>query len=508
MQKLPEGLMRDMRDKGIDIDLSLSILEDWNAGFYDSVKSVKASSVPAIDGLRVVDTHNLPSLSRPRDWVKSLFDSLGLSLPEGLPVDGETLVFDRAALEDLGLRLLPRAALGVLNGGSATSYADRKKNKAYGDEVFALLEEGFERLEPLCRDRPKGLAPAFLNPDGSPGPSFLLLKMRARLLLSRRYRDKLGDFGKPILPLFQMSSSGNNAELTAAYQAMRSDPLLVGPAAGLGGIEASGAVDWATGVQPMIAAFSHSSEGKTKRVFDRAWGRPDSALALPGGHGQSFRILANVLRDLRASGVRWAWLGNVDNIGFTPDPLRLAVLALSGESAAFEFAYRSPLDVKGGILVETPEGSRTIADIGPAISFEEVRRLEASGSSILFNCATGLFDLEWLVPRIDEIGRALPVRFTDQDKDAGRYSQAEQVTWEVASLLPSFLAFAELKDERFIAAKLLAETLLASGVGQGDPRVPPELAEASKALHGGLTARLKGVYGMRLGEGRWMAADS
>ncbi len=506
MQKLSEALARDMREKGIDIDLSLSILEDWNSGFYDDVKSVKAASVPSIDGRTVVDTDRLATFGRPLSHVRALFDSLGLSLPEGLPRDGDNLVFDRAALEDLGLRLLPRAAWGVLNGGSATSYADRKKNQAYGEEVFALLSEGFERLEPLCRDRPKGLAPAFLNPDGSPGPSFLLLKMRARLLLSHRYRARFGDPRKAILPLFQMSSSGNDAELAEAYRKMGTDPLLAVPAAGLGGIEASGAVAWATGVQPMIAAFSHSSEGKTKRVFDSAWGRPDSALALPGGHGQSFRILTKVFRDLRASGVRWAWLGNVDNLGFTPDPLRLALFALSGEPAAFEFAYRSPLDVKGGILVQTSEGSRTIADIGPAISFDEVRRLEAAGSSILFNCATGLFDLEWLVPRLDEIGRALPVRFTDQDKDAGRYSQAEQVTWEVASLLPSFLAFAVRKEERFIAAKLLAETLLASGLGLDDPKVPTELAKASRALHEGLVARLGSVYGLRLRDGRWSAA--
>ena len=507
MEKLSGALLDDMRAKGIDVELSLSILEDWNSGYYDEVKPVKAVSVPSIDGESVIDTHSLVTIDRPYEQVKRLFDSLALPVPQELPRKGDRIRFDKAALIDLGFRLLPFAAWGVLNGGSATSYADRKKNAAYGHDVFSLLAAGFESLEPLCRDRPKGLAPAFLNPDGSPGPSFLLLKMRARLLLSRRYRDRLGDPKRPILPLFQMSSSGNDAELAEAYKAMAAEPLLAGPADHLGGIAASGALNWATGVQPMIAAFSHSSEGKSKRLFDRAWGKPDSALALPGGHGQSFRILAKVYRDLRASGLRWAWLGNVDNLGYTPDPLKLAILALSGEPAAFEFAYRSPLDVKGGILVETSGGGRTIADIGPAISFEEVRRLEASGSSILFNCATGLFDLDWLVPRLDEIGRALPVRFTDQDKDAGRYSQAEQVTWEVASLLPSFLSFAVRKEERFIAAKLLAETLLASGLGLGDPRVPPDLAEATVSLHRGLVTRLEGEYGLRLREGHWMAAD-
>jgi hypothetical protein len=149
-------------------------------------------------------------------------------------------------------------------------------------------------------------------------------------------------------------------------------------------------------------------------------------------------------------------------------------------------------------------GGRTVADIGPAISFDEVRRLEEGGAAILFNCATGLFDLDWLAPRLDEIGRKLPVRITDQDKDSGRYSQAEQVTWEVTSLLPSFLAFAVDKYDRFIAAKLLAETLLTSGVAAGDPRIPAELAETSRRLKAGLERKLAGPYGLRLEGGRWL----
>jgi hypothetical protein len=301
-----------------------------------------------------------------------------------------------------------------------------------------------------------------------------------------------------------MSSSGNDAELFAAYRAMEEDPLLRDLAEELGGLETSGATSFATGIQPMIAAYSHSSQGRPKTIFDRAWGRTDSSLPLPGGHGQSFRILAKVYRELREAGMRWAWLGNVDNLGFLPDPEKLALLALSGEPAAFEFSYRTALDVKGGILVETGSGARTIADIGPAIGFDEVRELETKGASILFNCATGLFDLDWLVPRLDEIGHRLPVRFTDQDKDAGRYSQAEQVTWEVASLLPSFLSFAVEKHDRFIAAKLLVETLLTSGLAAGDPRVPPSLAEASKAQHAGLVAKLSGAYGLELRDGRWI----
>jgi UTP--glucose-1-phosphate uridylyltransferase len=523
------ALLKDMRAKGIDVSLTLSILEDWNAGLYDGAESFRAAGVPAVDGRRVISLAGGSRLAFPvnEEEARARLSELGLALPPSTSARpsslggqaGRELVFERPALEEIGSALLARTAYGVLNGGSATSYADSKKNQAFGAEVFAALESAYDSLAPLCRDRPKGLCPAYINPDGSPGASFLALKMRARLIAASRLAAKgrrggtraeggagssaAVGLGHSFMPLYQMTSIGNDDELRAAYEALTEDPLIQPLASRLG----IAGMEWATGVQPMIAAYTHSSEGRPKRVFDRAWGRPDCSLPLPGGHGQCFRVLAPVFRALRDSGIRFAYIGNVDNLGYVPDPLELALLALSGKPAAFDFALRTPVDVKGGVLVETADGRRTIADIGPAISFDEVRRLEEAGSSILFNCATGLFDLDWLVPRLGEIARRLPVRVTDQDKDAGRYSQAEQVTWEVASILPDFLAFAVDKYERFIAAKLLVETLLTSGVATSDPRLPPELSATSARLKAGLEALLSGIYGLRLEAGRWVPED-
>ena len=533
MERLDPQLLRDMETKGIDARLTLSILDDYNAGLYDAVAPVTARGVPAVDGVHVIAVGPTLHYRVPRRDARDRLDSLGLALPETALDEGEELVFDRGTLAGLGEALLSKTAYGVLNGGSATSYADSKKNLAFGAEVFAALEEDFGRLSPLCRDRPKGLTPAYLNPDGSPGESFLLLKMRARLVAAARRRrmqsraagaaagssagrgaqsdpgaqgdlEARGDRLSNFLPLFQMTSVGTDREIAAAYRDYRSHPFLKDLAAETG----LDPVTWETGVQPLIAAYSHSSEGRPKRIFDRAYGESHRAVALPGGHGQCFRVLADTLRALKERGLRFAYLGNVDNLGYLADPVEIAILALSGESAAFDFALRTGMDVKGGILVETAEGKRTVADIGPAISFSEVQRLEAGGASILFNCATGLFDLEWLVPRLEEVGRTLPVRFTDQDKDAGRYSQAEQVTWEVTSLLPGFLAFAVEKQERFIAAKLLAETLLTSGAAAGDPRIPAELAATSRLLKTGLDRKLATAYGLALRNGRWVPVES
>lgn len=497
------ALKADMEAKGIDVPLTLRLLDDLNAGRYDALKAVEAAGVPPVDGSSVLDAGPALRVELPAASARSRLDALGVGLRESGAAEapGGKLAFDRTALRALGLRLLDRAAYGVLNGGSATSYADSKRNAALGADVFEAYRAGFERLSPLCAGVPKGATPAWLDGNLEPGQSFLTLKKRASLLLAAERRARFGAPERPVLPLFQMSSVGTDSSLAEHYRSWRSSPWIA-PLARAEGVDPGGV---RTGVQSLIAAFTHSSEGRPRRIFDRAWGRADSALALPGGHGQSFHVLADVYRDLLADGYRWAWLGNVDNSGYVPEPAELAAFALSGAPAAFEFAWRTPVDVKGGILVETASGGRTIADIGPAISFDRVLELEKSGARILFNCATGLFDLERLVPRLDELARELPVRLSDQDKDAGRYSQAEQVTWEVAGLMEGFVGFAVDKYERFIAAKLVLETLMSSGL-EPARALPPGIAETARLLAAGQRRLMETVYGLRLRDGRWQSA--
>ena len=516
-EKLSEALKADMARKGVDISLSMEILDDYNAGCYDGVKPVRAAGVPAIDGRSVVDLRRSRDpeailYSADAETARARLAALGIGFPAAAQrIDGGSpggeprrADFRAAELAAIGTSLLEKTAYGVLNGGSATSYADRKKNLALGQETFDAVAPAFNAMAELCRDRPKGVTPAYVNPDGSAGASFLELKMRARLLCARGAGAASGGSGtvpsgREFLPLFQMSSLGTDAALAAHYAAAKTSPYLAALAAELGMEAAS----WRTGVQPLIAAYTHSELGRPKRIFDAAFGLRDSCLALPGGHGQCFRVLAGVLARLRDEGIRYACLGNVDNLGYAPDPIELAILAISGEPAAFDFAARTPMDVKGGILVETESGGRTVADIGPAISFDQAAALERFGSTILFNCASGIFDLEYLVPRIAEIGRRLPVRFSDQDKDAGKYSQAEQVTWEVTGILPSFIAFAVDKSERFLAAKLLLDTLLTSGLGLDDAKLPERVRSTAENLHAGLAALLRGTYGLECEKGRW-----
>ncbi|MCX7025486.1 MAG: UTP--glucose-1-phosphate uridylyltransferase [Spirochaetes bacterium] len=516
------ALRVDMEKKGIDITLTLSILSDLNAGLYDGAGTVKAAGIPQVasaasfapgTGSIVLDLspgNELLCVTLPAADAIRRLDELGLRPPEGVPVSGGVMRFDRSALEEIGFDLLPSTAFGILNGGSATSYADVKKNASLDPDAFALLRPEFDVLAPRCSGKPKGITPAYVNPDGSPGASFLELKMRALLLAGKRYAERRGKPARPVLPLFQMTSDATDAALRDAYAAYRDSPFLRGPATGTG-FDPTRVL---TANQPLMAAFTHSCEGNPKRIFDRAFGAPDSAIALPGGHGQSFRVLSDIYGALRDAGYRFTYLGNVDNVGSLPDPVEIAVLALSGAEAGFDFSYRTRVDVKGGILVVDDRGAMTVADIGPAISFDEVKRLEKAGQRVLFNCATGLFDLDKLVPRLPELARRLPVRVSDQDKDAGRYSQAEQVTWEAIGLLERFVGFGVSKCDRFVAAKLLMETVLTSGAGgqAAHERLAPGLAETSRALGEGLSRLLAGPYGLRLDRtagrpGAWRPMD-
>ncbi len=495
-------LAADMAAKGIDIELTLSILERLNAGAFNGVPAVEAVGVPPVDGRSIVPSGEAMSYATAFGAARSRLEMLGIAMPASARIEGDSVYLDKAALVLIGERLYDRTAWGVLNGGSATSYADRKKNDSLGPGVFAAIRGGFELLAPLCEGRPKGITPAYINPDGTPGESFLILKMRAALLRAARFSELYGTPSRPALAFFQMTSAGTDSALSAAYGEYSSHPWIA-PLITAAGTDPTKP---RTANQPLIAAFSHSSEGEPRSLFDRAYGVENCAIALPGGHGQGFRFLAGVYRELLASGYRYAWLGNVDNIAYVPDPAELAVMALSGAEAAFEFSYRTPVDVKGGILVTTKDGRRTVADIGQAIPFETVTSLEAAGERVLFNCATCIFDLERLVPKLDYIAEHLPVRISDQDKDAGRYSQAEQSTWEVVGLLDEPLGFAVEKGERFIAAKLLAETVLASGaVETSEAGLPSDVAATAAMMSEGLRKVLSGTCGLVMKGGRWVA---
>lgn len=513
MAEIPQAVIKNMETKNIDVGLTSRILDNYNAGKYDHIEPVEVKDIPRIDGEQVVDMTGDVTLRLHRETAEARVGGLldrGHKAASFGRAEGDELVFGKTELEALGTHLLPRVAYGVLNGGSATSYADHKKNAKLDENLLELLGEEFERLAEMSRGRAKGITPAFLQPDGTPGPSFLELKMRSLLILALEYQLRAGDEASelpaPAAPLFQMTSVYNTEEIARTYDEYRQSPMLADL------IEATG-IDITraeTGVQPLLAAYTHSEEGRPKRVFTRAFGQEGETLPIPGGHGQNFQVLRDIYHDLYENGTYFAYIGNVDNLGFTVDPASVAYLALSGKEAAFDFSFRTSVDVKGGILIVDQNERMNAADLGVAVGKDEVAEAERQGKKILFNCATGLFNLEYLVGAIDHIIENLPVRFSDQDKDAGKYSQAEQVTWEIIGMLDDFVVFGVDKYERFLAAKVLLETLMTSGVKLDDPAYPTDddptadLQSTAKKLHAGLERKLRTVYGMKREGDRWV----
>lgn len=500
-----DAIRRDMESRHIDVDLSLSLLDRINSETKQSKQSVQADRIPGVDGERVVDTTSgLSCTADARELASRLADlgvaeeQIGVELPQSGSV---TLTPD--ALHAIGMSMIPQVAYGVLNGGSATSYADRTKNESFNESLFGLYEPLLDRVGEQVRGKAKGLTPALFGTDGAPGASFLELKMRHLLLLiAESNRRGVQRLPADHAPMFQMTSVHNDQEIARAYRDYHDSPLLRDL------IDETGVdiTQVRTGVQPMICAYTHSEQGTPRGVFSNAFGETDRTLPLPGGHGQSFAVLKSVYREMHSVGFRYAYIGNVDNLGYTVDPTSLAYFALSGRPAAFEFSYKTPVDVKGGVLVEDSSERFTCGDIGPAVSKSYIEETERAGTPILFNCATGLFDLEWLVTEIDRIEADLPLRVSDQDKDAGRYSQAEQVTWEAIGMIDSPLIFAVDKYRRFLAAKLLSESFMTNGLGLDDTRFPqderPEynLKATAQNLNSGLQRLLSDVY-------RWQISD-
>lgn len=509
------GVLEDMKKKNIDIDLTLSILNKINSE-GNQTKPAEVSAIPNIDNETILDfTKNSPWTAEYRRTVHEA-DKLGITriVMDLAECTEEEIKLSRQALAEIGRELYPFTAYGILNGGSASSYVDKTKNMSFNSDLYSIYEARFSQLADPLKGRSKGVTPAFVQPDGSAGPSFIELKMRALLIEAFRYldsgkkcrRSELSSGVDVLYPMFQMLSQNNKSEIEKTYKEYRHSHMLEELIQFLD-IDITQTRD---GIQPLIAAFTHSELGGARGIFDRAHGKRRSVIALPGGHGQCFSVLRPILEDLYNKGKRFIQICNVDNIGNSIDPAELAALALSGRQAGFDFAFRTPVDVKGGILIRDSSNRLTCVDIGPAVTKEDVLRFESAGHRILFNCATGLFNLEYLVANIDRITDSIPMRLSDQNKDAGKYSQAEYITWEVIGILDELLIYGVDKYDRFLAAKLLLESLITSGLDLESPSFPradtPEedLKPVAEKLHSGLNEKLSTVYGMKRDAGRWI----
>ncbi len=139
---------------------------------------------------------------------------------------------------------------------------------------------------------------------------------------------------------------------------------------------------------PNRKAYTHSPKARPKAVFDA----PSSARFRAGPARGTVSVSGpglNIPNKLRDSGVRYAFLGKGDNL-VPPRPRGDRPLAV-GEPAAFDLSVRSPGGREGRHSGGDPGRTQDDRDIGPASLSKSSRT--GAGATILFNCATCLFDL-------------------------------------------------------------------------------------------------------------------
>ena len=502
-----ETVIRLSREAHIDLDLTETILRRLDAAEH-TVAPAGKYTIPEGSGA-IIDADEGLTVKRTQLEENPLVTTGLLQLLRKIPgvtTCGDDMRFTREALNAAGLHLVGTISYGMLNGGSATSYIDEKKNSAFYPPLIDIIGDTFRSVGENIRNRPKALTPAYLNQDGSPGYTFLEMKLRGLLLLMLEASVATGQ--TPNIPIFEMRSTHTELPLSEAYSAAADSPLLTDLCRYLS-YDISEAIDYRT--QPMVAAFSSGKSGGSRTLFTYtdSSGSP-RLLPLPGGHGQNFTVLQEIYRGLYRRGIQFSYLVNIDNLGNIPDPHSIAITVLSGADAAFEFSRKTPMDVKGGILALNDDKSYVCADIGVAISRDEVEAAEQAGHPLLFNCATGLFNLSYLTENLDAIIADLPIRINEQDKDIGRYAHPEQVTWEVLQYIPKPLILSVAKENRFLAAKLLSEMIVTSTASRVIPqlrRQRPEyraFCDQSLTLQQGLFRLMEHTYGMKEIHGRWV----
>lgn len=484
----------DLGKFGIDSDLSLSILSRFNSREIGQEPKAALKEIPQIDNESIIDFTKEVKLDLNKEDIEIFCNKYDIPNEVLKICESENYKLNDVILNKIGIYLYPKFAYGVLNGGSATSYVDNKKNRDFSPELFNKYSDLFNDLSTSYKGKAKGITPGFINPNGEPGPTFMELKMRDLLLKAKEYKKETGNSPKNLFPMFQMTSTSNTDQINNFYRECKDSPYLKD----LISETEINITEVLTGVQPLITAYSHSDEGDNKSIF---LDKKNNPLPLPGGHGQCFLVLKDIFLNLYNSGIRFVTIGNVDNIGYTLDPKSLALLALTGKQAAFDFSFKTEFDVKGGILIKDQFDRINCADLGVAVSKEDLEEAINKNIPILFNCATGMFNLEYLINNLDMIISRLPTRFSDQNKDAGKYSQAEQVTWEIIGLLDNFLVLAIDKYDRFLASKLLLENLVTSGLTCDD--LNPSLKECGEALNSGLFKKLKNSFKLELKNGKW-----
>ncbi len=129
----------------------------------------------------------------------------------------------------------------------------------------------------------------------------------------------------------------------------------------------------------------------------------------PPGHGNLYAALAGsgLLERLLASGIRWAFVSNADNLGASPHPAFLGLMARQGLSFALEVTPKTPADVKGGTLV-VRQGRLELLEIAQ-VPPEHADEFQDTGRFPVFNTNNLWLDLHAVREQLNDGGLDLPL---------------------------------------------------------------------------------------------------
>ena len=155
-------LTHRLESAGISVSFTWEVLGRINRGDYFD-EPVEVDGIPNIDGKSIIDMRSLTRFSC--DAVVTRRQAELLSIPEHL-IDAavytnKRMVFDRSLLRSIGDYLLPSVSYGILNGGSATSYADITKNTSFDPTIFKLYRNIIEKVAPQSSGKPKDCGATF-----------------------------------------------------------------------------------------------------------------------------------------------------------------------------------------------------------------------------------------------------------------------------------------------------------------------------------------------------------
>ena len=134
----------------------------------------------------------------------------------------------------------------------------------------------------------------------------------------------------------------------------------------------------------------------------------------------------------------------------------------------------------------------------------QVLDAEREGKTTLFNCAIGLFNVETLLLKMDTYMKRLPVHALHKKTVRGDYWQLEQITWDIIGLIDNPCICIGHKSERFLAAKLISESFLLSGL---PTQQRTALTDIGAQMCAAMQKKAQEEYGIAYKEGKWHAQN-